>query len=101
MRRPLAVLAFVALLPGGPAAADPRLVFSLPSGVAEIPFQLFGNHIYVRGRVGDSDSLWIVFDTGASTASISDSKAKALGLAIAPGGTSRGAGGTVESGIVS
>jgi hypothetical protein len=100
MRRPLAVLAFVALLPGGPAAADPRLVFSLHTGVAEIPFQLFGNHIYVRGRVGDSDSLWIVLDTGASDASMSASKAQALGLKIERGSISHGAGGTVESGRV-
>jgi len=99
--RSIALIAFAALLLPGPAAAEPRLVFDSTTGVAEIPFQLYGNHIYVRGRVGDSDSLWIVLDTGASTASISDSKAKALGLAIAPGGTSRGAGGTVESGSVS
>ena len=99
--RSFALIAVAALLLPGPAAAEPRLVFDSTTGVAEIPFQLYGNHIYVRGRVGDSDSLWIVLDTGASTASISDSKAKALGLAIAPGGTSRGAGGTVESGIVS
>lgn len=97
----IALIAVAALLLPGPAAAEPRLVFDSTTGVAEIPFQLYGNHIYVRGRVGDSDSLWIVLDTGASTASISDSKAKALGLAIAPGGTSRGAGGTVESGVVS
>ena len=98
--RSLALIALVALLPG-PAAAEPRLVFDSPTGVAEIPFQLYGNHIYVRGRMGDSDSLWIVLDTGASGASISESKARALGLQIAPGGTSRGAGGIVESGIVS
>jgi hypothetical protein len=101
MRSSLAVLALAALVPAGAAATEPRLAFDSPAGVAEIPFQLYGNHIYVRGRVNDSDSLWVVFDTGASGASMSESKAKALGLAIAPGGSSGGAGGTVESGIVS
>jgi len=101
MRRSLVLIALAALLPAGRAAAEPRLVFGSPSGVAEIPFQLYGNHIYVRGRVGDSDSLWIVLDTGASAASMSGSKASALGLEIAPGGTSGGAGGTVQSGVVS
>ena len=101
MRRSLALLVLAALLPAGSAAAETRLQFDSSIGVAEIPFQLYGNHIYVRGRVNDSDSLWIVLDTGASAASISASKARSLGLAIAPGGTSRGAGGTVESGVVS
>ena len=100
MRRSLPLIALAAVLATRSAAAEPRLVFGSPSGVAEIPFQLYGNHIYLRGRVGDSDSLWIVLDTGASGASISDSKARALRLKIAPGGTSHGAGGTVESGTV-
>jgi hypothetical protein len=100
MRRSLALLSIVALFHGGPAAAEPRLVFASPSGVAEIPFQLYGNHIYVRGRVGDSDSLWVVLDTGASAASMSASKAGALGLKIERGGTAHGAGGVVQSGRV-
>ena len=103
MRRFLAFLAMpglLSLLPVGPAAAEPRLVFGSPSGVAEIPFQLYGNHIYVRGRVGDSDSLWVVLDTGASGASISASKATELGLQVQSGGQAHGAGGVVESGLV-
>ena len=100
MRRLAALVALAALTASGPAGAAPRLQFDSSIGVAEIPFQLYGNHIYIRGRVNDSDSLWIVLDTGASGASISESKAGSLGLAIAPGGTSHGAGGTVESGIV-
>ena len=100
MRRLAALVALAALTASGPAGAAPRLQFDSSIGVAEIPFQLYGNHIYIRGRVNDSDSLWIVLDTGASGASISESKARSLGLAIAPGGTSHGAGGTVESGIV-
>ena len=100
MRRSLALIGLLSLLPVGPAAAEPRLVFGSPSGVAEIPFQLYGNHIYVRGRVGDSDSLWIVLDTGASGASISASKASKLGLEVQSGGQAHGAGGVVESGTV-
>jgi len=100
MHHPLVLIALAALLASGAAAAEPRLVVYAPRGVAEIPFQLYGNHIYVRGRVGDSDSLWIVFDTGASGASISESKARALGLEIEQGGTAKGAGGTVQAGVV-
>ena len=96
----LALLALITLLPAPRAAAEPRLVFGSTAGVAEIPFQLYGNHIYVRGRVGDSDSLWIVLDTGASAASISATKAKSLGLRIESGGTAHGAGGVVEAGVV-
>src|SRR5262245_48865990 len=95
MRRTYALLAALTLFATGPATAEPRLVFGSRSGVAEIPFQLYGNHIYVRGRVGDSDSLWIVLDTGASAASISASKAAALGLEVERGGNASGAGGVV------
>lgn len=100
MRRLPAFLALAALLVSGPAGAEPRLQFDSARGAAEIPFQLYGNHIYVRGRVNDSDSLWIVLDTGASSASISESKAKALGLEVERGGMAHGAGGVVEAGVV-
>ena len=94
------VSASLALLLAGPAAAETRLVFGSGSGVAEIPFELHNNHINVRGRLGDSDSLWIVIDSGASGATVSASQASALGLAVSHGGTAHGAGGTVESGMV-
>jgi hypothetical protein len=103
MPRALAVLALAglaSLLAAGPATAEPRLVYGSKSGAVEIPFELYGNHIYVRGRVNDSDSLWIVLDTGASGASMSASKAEALGLKIERGGESHGAGGVVQSGRV-
>ena len=101
MRRPLLLLSVsLALLEPGFAAAASRLEFASPAGIAEFPFDLHGNHICVRGRLGDSDSLWIVLDTGASGASVSASRARALGLAIERGGTSNGAGGVVESGLV-
>ena len=99
MRRLLLLLAWLALLPPERAAAEARLVFG-SSGVAEFPFDLHNNHINVRGRIGDSDSLWIVLDSGASGASVSASRARSLGLAIQGGGTAQGAGGSVESGRV-
>src|SRR5262249_62087760 len=83
MRRLPALLALAALLPA-PAGAAPRLVFDSPSGAAAIPFELYANHIYMRGRVGDSDSLWIVLDTGASAASVSASTARSIGLHVEP-----------------
>jgi hypothetical protein len=90
----------LALLAPARASAESRLAFASPDGVAEIPFDLHNNHICMRGQVGDSDSLWIVLDTGAGGASMSASRAQALGLKIEQGGTALGAGGRVQSGLV-
>ena len=102
MRRSLAVLvASVVLLSPGRTAAGARLVFASPARGATFPFDLHNNHVCVRGRIGKSDSVWVVLDTGASGVSVSESRARALGLRIEPGGTASGNGGEVESGRVS
>jgi hypothetical protein len=67
---------------------------------ASIPVDVRGNLIYFRGRINDSDSLWMVLDSGASANAIDVGVARALGLAIAEGGIAHGAGGTVEEGTV-
>ena len=77
-----------------------RGALQFPDGIARIPFDLRGNHIYLRGRVNDSDSLWIVFDTGASANVIDADVAKRLGLESDGVGRSQGAGGIVESGHI-
>jgi len=70
-----------------------------PDGV-RIPIDLRGNHIYFRGRVDDSDSLWMVLDSGASSNCIDEGVARALGLSTTPLEHARGAGGRVEAGLV-
>jgi hypothetical protein len=102
VRRSLVVLAVSVILAGpARAAAKPHLVFASPDRGAAFPFDLHNNHVCVRGRLGKSDSVWVVLDTGASGASVSESRARALGLRVKPGGTTTGNGGGVESGLVS
>src|SRR5262249_23315759 len=47
------------------AAARPGSELKLQDGHARFPFELRGQHIWVRGQV-NADSAWIVIDTGAS-----------------------------------
>lgn len=77
-----------------------RLVLSPESGPMRIPFDLRGNHIYLRGRVNDSDSLWFVLDSGAGANVIDAEVAKALGLESTARIPARGAGGTVDAGQI-
>ena len=93
-----------AIATAGPAHAHPpdmgRLILTPESGPARVPFDLFANHIYMRGRVNDSDSLWVVLDSGAGSNAIDDELAKALGLRVTSMGRGRGAGGYVDSGQI-
>ena len=73
-----------------------RLVLTGGSGLARIPIDLRGNHIYLRGRINDSDSLWMVLDSGASSNAIDAGLARALGLATTGSGRAQGAGGSVD-----
>jgi len=81
-----------------PRASGGRLTFA-PRPV-RIPFDLRGNHIQFRGRVNDSDSLWMVLDSGASANVIDAGCAERLGLEVASRGQGRGAGGMVEAGRI-
>jgi len=77
-----------------------RLLLAPESGPVRVPFDLLVNHIYMRGRVNDSDSLWIVLDSGAGGNVIDAAVAKQLGLTVASMGRGRGAGGYVDAGQV-
>lgn len=77
-----------------------KLDLSSGTGAARIPTDVRGNLIYFRGRINDSDSLWMVLDSGASANAIDVGVARTLGLTIAEGGVAHGAGGTVEQGTV-
>jgi len=94
------LVACIFLAGPGHAATKPHLVFASPDRGAAFPFDLHNNHVCVRGRLGKSDSVWVVLDTGASGASVSERRARALGLRITPGGTTSGNGGVVQSGRV-
>lgn len=77
-----------------------RLILTPETGPARVPFDLFANHIYMRGRVNDSDSLWVVLDSGAGGNAIDDTLAMQLGLRVASMGRGRGAGGYVDAGQI-
>jgi predicted aspartyl protease len=49
-------------------------------GHARFPFELRGQHIWVRGRVNGADSAWIVIDTGAAASVMDSALARTLGL---------------------
>jgi hypothetical protein len=61
-------------------AAD--LESSSGQSARRIPFELVGNHIYLRGRVNKSGPLWFLFDTGAAASYFDARQAKALGLGL-------------------
>jgi hypothetical protein len=58
------------------------LQFSSGQSARRIPFELVGNHIYLRGRVNNSGPLWFLFDTGAAGSYFDARQAKALGLGV-------------------
>src|SRR5258706_5712519 len=60
--------------------ADPEVRFATGRASGPIPFELAGNHIYVRARVNDSRSLWFLLDTGATASYLDTERALALGL---------------------
>lgn len=68
---------------------------------ARIPFELNGNHIFLQGRVNNSEPLWFVLDTGSSNSVMNADRARELGLKIRGGFHATGAGGTVASGAAS
>src|SRR5712692_4345984 len=61
-----------------PVSAD--LQFVSGQSALRIPFEFVGNHIYLRGRVNDSDLLWFLLDTGAAASYLDVQRAKSLGL---------------------
>jgi len=63
-----------------------------------IPFIFRGNHVLVRGAIGDSDSLWFFVDSGAGSHCLNRSRADRLGLEVQDGVEALGAGGKVQAG---
>lgn len=83
------------------AAAAPMAELRFAQGGhARIPFDLRGQHVWVRGRVNGSDSVWIVVDTGASAAAMDEGLARSLELRMTGEHQARGAGGMQRSSSV-
>src|SRR2546426_9085429 len=58
------------------------LQFASGQSARRIPFELVGNHIYLRGSVNNSEPLWFLLDTGAAGSYLDAQHAKALGLGV-------------------
>jgi hypothetical protein len=54
--------------------------FASGQSSARISFEFVGNHIYLRGRVNDSEPLWFLLDTGAVASYLDEQRVNALGL---------------------
>ncbi len=53
---------------------------SAKEALTKIPFELHGNHIFIKVKLNDSEPLHFIFDTGAASTIISQQKAKKLKL---------------------
>ena len=74
------------------------VALSAPGDSVVIPFIFRGNHVLVRGAIGESDSLWFIVDSGAGSHCINRSRADRMGLAVEGGVEAFGAGGRVQAG---
>lgn len=98
-----ALVALVALCAAGQGQGAPRATASQQAAVqslAQIPFELNGNQVFLRVRVNGSEPLWFGLDTGASGTVINTATAEALGLKMEGSGRTTGAGGQVQSSSV-
>ncbi|MEM9052889.1 MAG: hypothetical protein AAGC47_12625 [Bacteroidota bacterium] len=53
--------------------------------ISEIPFELFGGHTFIELKIGKSDVLSFIFDTGAGATVINSSTSERLNLSAAIG----------------
>jgi hypothetical protein len=77
-----------------------KVTLTAPGDSVVIPFVFRGNHVLVRGSIGDSDSLWFFVDSGAGSHCINRSRADRMGIEVAGGVDAQGAGGKVQAGAV-
>lgn len=68
--------------------------------ITKIPFELKGNHLFIKVKVNDSGNLHFVFDTGAGATSINSRVAENLKLIASKETISKGASGEVKLQIV-
>ncbi len=77
-----------------------RFRFAEGSAALDIPFQLRGNHLVVRGRLDGKDSVDVVLDTGASGAVMDVERARSAGLTPVGHVHAMGAGGRETGGRI-
>ena len=97
----IAVLVAIAMLVGQDPAHAAGPVRFVREGHAQVPFQFLAGHVWVRGVVGESDSLWVMIDSGAQSGMMDDALAKTLGLEQHGRHETLGASGTQSSRSVS
>jgi len=89
-----AIVPTLALLAVAPCAgARPDTELEVQGGHARFPFDLRGQHLWVRGQV-NGDSAWIVLDSGAGHTLLDAGLAQALKLKVVGTYQASGAGGT-------
>jgi len=93
----IAVASLVTSRPVGAAPRAARLTFDR-DGHARIPFDIRNSHVWLRGRVNGSDSVWIVLDSGASSSVLDDALVRSLSLRVSGEHHAHGAGG-VQTGL--
>lgn len=81
-----------------PRSAASSLRFEADS--VRVPIDVRGNLIYLRGKLDNSDSLWIVLDSGSSSTAMNDSRARALGLRVTGTSHAEGSGGSAVGGTI-
>lgn len=90
-------LSTLALSQSAPQQATAQTRAAEAQKALRIPIELNGNHIFIQGRVNNSEPLWFTLDTGASISVINTRRARELGLQPEGNFQATGAGGTVES----
>jgi predicted aspartyl protease len=78
------------------AAKKEEYVFNNGREMAEVPFEMIGNHIFVRASVNKNDKRVFFFDTGAGVNVISLAYARAIGLPLSDPIQGQGIGGNVS-----
>lgn len=65
--------------------------------VAQVPFEMNGNSLFLQARVNGSRPCWFILDTGAAVSVLNLTSVRSLGLRGGAAGTLQGAGGVVQS----
>lgn len=73
-----------------------EFTFANGGNMAEVPFEMIGNHIYVRASINKNDKRVFFFDTGAGVNVISLAYARAIGLPVSDPIQGQGIGGNVS-----
>lgn len=96
----LALVSIVALgtaVYGQEAKRETAAKSAAPPAVAQLPFEMNGNSLFLQARINGSKPCWFILDTGAAVTVLNVATVQALGLKEGAGGTLHGAGGHEQS----